>query len=85
MLSGLLPEIHVWAGIVESQELLDLSTGAWPAACQRLLGLDWPGIRPPEFFWGKELPNVAHYEAKPQATIFAGRLIETMKTKGLLA
>lgn len=83
--TGALPECHVWLGIVSSQELIDLSTGDWPAICRTLLGHDWPGQQPPPFFWGQanNLPDNVYYEPIRDATIRVGRLFERLLTHGL--
>lgn len=66
---GQLPEIHVWAAIPETQEIIDLTTGFWPGRCKELLGEDWPGPKPPEWFWGTadELPDWVRYEPNLEA------------------
>lgn len=50
--NGLLPEMHVWAAIPFTKEIVDMSTKFWPEQAQRLGGFDWPGTVPPDFFWG---------------------------------
>jgi hypothetical protein len=51
MVMGNLPEVHVWCGIVDTQEIVDLSVGFLPDL-GRMAGLDWPGPKPPRYFWG---------------------------------
>ena len=64
-----LPEMHVWLGCPDTGELIDFTTGLWPAACQATLGLDWPAAAPPEYFWnfGTRLPSGVHYLAARDA------------------
>jgi hypothetical protein len=58
-----LPEMHVWLGCPGTGELIDFSTGLWPAACKATTGLDWPAPAPPEYVWafGDRLPAGASY------------------------
>ena len=44
-----LPEMHVWLGCPETGEVIDFTTGFWPAACKVLLGQDWLAAEPPAF------------------------------------
>jgi hypothetical protein len=55
---NLLPELHCWAGIPATHEIIDPTTRYWPQRCQAALGRDWPGDRPPDDLWckGEELP-----------------------------
>lgn len=52
MESGRLPEMHVWAAIPFTKEIVDMSTKSWPDQARLLARLDWPGTVPPDFFWG---------------------------------
>jgi hypothetical protein len=58
-----LPEMHVWLGCPDTGEIIDFSTGLWPAACAATLGLDWPGPLPPDYFWdfGARRPAGVNY------------------------
>jgi len=47
------PELHVWAGIPETGEYVDLTAGSFPAQCLALIGMDWPGDLPPEYLWAR--------------------------------
>lgn len=49
--AGMLPEVHAWIVIPENQEIVDFSTGDFPALCRKMIGKDWPGDLPPKFFW----------------------------------
>ncbi len=66
-----LPEMHVWVAIPDTNEIVDLTSGQFPVQCQNLLKLDWPGIKPPDYFWckvgGPEWPQSVQYFAKLDA------------------
>lgn len=81
---GNLPEVHVWVGLVETQEILDFTTGYWPQNCLRVLGKGWPGPKPPEFYWGpcSELPDLVHYAPERDASIFVGDLLKSLIMQG---
>ncbi|MCI0457784.1 MAG: hypothetical protein L0Z62_12520 [Gemmataceae bacterium] len=63
LVAASLPEMHVWLACPDSGELVDFTTGHWPAACLATLGEDWPGPRPPEYLWtfGNRLPAGVNY------------------------
>ena len=83
--AGRLPESHVWLGLVETQEIIDFTAGYFPANCLTLLGRDWPGELPPEFFWGGygALPDGVVYRPSPTATIAAAKLAEAVLGDGV--
>jgi hypothetical protein len=60
---GLLPEIHVWVGLPDQNELLDFTTKFLPeqAAKERL---SWRTHQPPDFLWcgPSELPEGVIYK-----------------------
>ena len=74
--NGALPEVHVWAGDPERQELLDATTWALPDLCARLAGLTWSGPRPPVYWWGsaRDLPDGWGYDANRDATLYCYEL-----------
>lgn len=74
-----LREVHVWIGAPETRELVDFTTGLWPAACASLAGMDWPGDPPPEFFWGQSLPDGVRYEPGREATTHALTCLQKWK------
>lgn len=61
MMQGLLPEVHVWAAIPDTGEIVDLTSGKFPEQARKLIGYDWPGDLPPKFLWSKKLPKGAFY------------------------
>lgn len=77
---GHLPEVHVWAGIVATQEIVDFTTQFFPRRCQELLHYDWPGERPPLFYWGgyHHLPDGVRYLASYEATVAVARQAEDL-------
>lgn len=44
-------EVHVWVACVETQEIIDSSTGDWVRSCKEIGGLDWPADPPPDYIW----------------------------------
>lgn len=51
--AGLMPEMHVWIGLPDSGEIVDFSTGFFPAQARKLMDYDWPeDLRPPPYYWG---------------------------------
>jgi hypothetical protein len=68
---GVLPEVHVWAAMPASREIIDMSSGCFPEQAKLLMGWDWHAELPPKFLWTSELPSNAVYEAHPDATAFA--------------
>ena len=78
---GLPLEIHVWAALPDSGEIVDLCTGEWRETCAMCEGDDWnemtadakksfwPGPVPPDFMWihSTNPPKNAMYLADPDA------------------
>lgn len=60
---GLLPEIHVWVGLPDQNELLDFSTKFLPEQAAKD-GLVWRTAPPPDFLWcgPSELPDGVIYQ-----------------------
>ena len=84
--SGMLPEIHVWVGLVVTQEVLDFTTGFWPDNCKQFLRVEWEGVIPPKFFWGRynDLPELVRYEPCREASIYAAGLIDMLRSNGVV-
>lgn len=54
LMNGILPEIHCWAAIPASGELIDLTTGHQPALMRVVLPEEeWSAAPLPGHFWGK--------------------------------
>jgi hypothetical protein len=70
---GALPEIHIWAACVQTQEIVDIQTGLLPLACKRVLGVEWLAPPPPDFLWTPvtELQEHSRYEPNKEATLYA--------------
>jgi hypothetical protein len=60
---GLLPEIHVWVGLPDQNELLDFATKFLPEQAANE-GLAWRTSHPPNFLWcgPSELPEGVLYK-----------------------
>jgi hypothetical protein len=60
---GLLPEIHVWVGLPDQNELLDFATKFLPEQAAKE-GLAWRTPYPPDFLWcgPSELPEGVLYK-----------------------
>lgn len=68
---GLLPEIHIWVGLPDQNELLDFSTKSLPEQAA-IEGLAWRTAPPPEFLWcgPSELPEGVLYKPNMDAIRF---------------
>ena len=75
---GNLPEMHIWAAILDTRELIDMTTWSWPAACKRMLGMDWQGSKPPNYFWANKPPAGVIYKVNLRATLYAFRVVEAL-------
>lgn len=75
-----LPEIHVWLGIPETQELIDFSTENLPSTCCFTLGETWTAPKPPPYLWtdNEGMPLGVHYKANMYATSFIYTLISIL-------
>jgi hypothetical protein len=71
---GQLPEMHVWVGLLQEQQIVDFSTRNLRAEANRC-GLTWTAEDPPPYLWTHELPDWVAYTPDRQATLFACRAI----------
>lgn len=73
MAIDVLPEIHAWCGIVETREIIDLTTGFFPQLCAKTSGLEWIGVKPPAYLWARidMLPPRVYYIPDARATQLA--------------
>ena len=73
-----LPELHVWAFDPADDSIIDLTTGSWPTQCQQIIGYDWPGDRPPDYWWGpaNRLPPLVEYRHSNSAAQIAGTFLQ---------
>jgi len=74
---GRMPEMHVWVGNPETQEIVDINAGLFPVQAQKLIGVDWPGPRPPDVLWTRasQLPENAWYRPDGEATKLAMEML----------
>lgn len=76
MLESRLPEMHVWALIIDDPKdpvFVDLTAGYFPEQAKKLCGFDWPGDQPPKYLWSKlsEMPPSCCYKSMQEPTLFA--------------
>jgi hypothetical protein len=72
-----MPELHVWAAIPARGEIIDMTTRFWPEQCRLIQRLDWPGDKPPTYFWGTadEVPDGVVYTPDMTAIALALHLL----------
>lgn len=80
LVRGMLPEIHAWLAILETQEVIDFSTGYLPEQAKEMHGLEWSAPQPPIFLWttAKEIPNGVCYHASETATLIVADTMQKM-------
>jgi hypothetical protein len=80
---GLLPEIHVWVGLPDNNELLDFTTKFLPHQAAHE-GLAWRTPLPPEFLWcgPAELPDGVIYKPNLGAIAFILERIRRARSSG---
>jgi hypothetical protein len=73
---GALPEIHVWVGLVDTQEIVDFSTGHLREIAEEC-GLVWATPDPPDYVWAdaEHMPEGVLYKPNLDATLYAGRTL----------
>ena len=82
--SGVMPELHVWAGDPITQEIVDLTTGFFPAQYKALVGKEWRGKVPPNYLWQPSREVDAEYRVYYDATKLASVLFSNyMRQKRL--
>lgn len=61
--------MHCWVVLPERRELIDMSSSSFPEQCMKLIGKDWPGIKPPDYLWCSfdNLPKDVIYRADREA------------------
>lgn len=76
LFGGGLPEIHVWVGLLDSQEIVDFSTRHFREAAERA-GFTWETRDPPSFLWAgwQDWPRRVRYTPDERACRFAERLL----------
>ena len=73
---GNLPEIHIWLGLLETNEIVDFATGTLKTLAVEKHGMKWPGPPPPKFIWGAP-PAHARYKPYKEATLFVYELLKS--------
>jgi hypothetical protein len=76
---GNLPEMHVWVGLMDSQEVVDFSTRhLWRAAHDH--GLTWTAAEPPRYLWcpANGLPDWVVYRPDRDASIYACTILKRL-------
>ena len=76
---GNLPEMHVWVGIVDRQELVDFTTRHLKAVAGAL-GMAWTATDPPSYLWcpANQTPDWVVYRPNREASIYAGLLLKRL-------
>jgi len=71
-----LPEIHVWVGLVETQEVIDFSVRNLREAAGEA-GLEWTAADPPRYIWATQdnLPDWVVYTPHATASLLACKLL----------
>lgn len=80
IMSNTMPEMHVWVGIPATSEIIDMTTGFWPQQCLALIGADWPGDKPPSYFWSDRMPSGVVYTPDEKACELAQAFAHSHKT-----
>ena len=76
---GNLPEMHVWVGIVDQQEIVDFTTRHLKSAAATL-GMDWTAADPPKYLWcpAKQPPDWVMYRPNREASIYACTILKRL-------
>lgn len=82
MLNGGLPELHCWVGLVDSQEVIDLTVKFFPMAWKKAVGYDWSAKVPPDYVWQNIVSCQEEYDARYEpleaATKYAMQHVNTV-------
>jgi hypothetical protein len=76
---GNLPEIHVWVGIVDRQEVVDFTTRYLKQSSERI-GMPWTAADPPRYLWcpANALPAWVVYHPNRDATLYACTILKRL-------
>jgi len=76
---GNLPEMHVWVGILDSQEIVDFTTRHLRAAAEAR-GMTWTAADPPRYLWcpAADAPDWVVYRPDRDASIYACTLLKRL-------
>lgn len=81
MAHGHLPEMHVWVGIVETKEIVDLTTKFWPQQAKEIGNHEWKNKLPPDYFWSDKHDDDVQYDVDGLATVFAMSILKGMENE----
>lgn len=76
---GNLPEMHVWVGLVDRQEIVDFTTRHLKAAAAAL-GMAWTAADPPAYLWcsANATPDWVVYRPDRNASLYACTLLQRL-------
>ena len=76
---GNLPEMHVWVGILSSQEIVDFTTRHLRLAAEAR-GMIWTAVDPPRYLWcpAAGTPDRVVYRPDRDASIYACTLLKRL-------
>jgi hypothetical protein len=76
---GNLPEMHVWVGILDSQEIVDFTTRHLRAAAEAR-GMAWTAADPPPYLWcpAASTPDWVVYRPDRDASIYACMILKRL-------
>lgn len=74
--AGVLPEMHAWAAIPATVEIIDLSTCYLPEQCRKTAGMAWTAPAPPDYLWTDKLPEGVLYRPELSAIQTALNLLK---------
>ena len=76
---GNLPEMHVWVGIVDRQEIVDFTTRYLKTAATAL-GMAWTAADPPNYLWcpANQTPDWVVYRPNRDASMYACVLLKRL-------
>ena len=79
MCTGALPEMHVWAALANTQELIDFSTRHIKAHAATF-GFSWSAPNPPSYLWATfdHIPDRVVYTPNRDATLLACRILDEL-------
>lgn len=71
VLAGGMPEVHVWVGLPETQEIIDFSTNGFRRSAEAM-GHKWQTPEPPDYLWMpvSELPPDVVYKCEQPAVLY---------------
>ena len=80
LVSGRLPEMHVWVVLPDTKSLVDFTTGDLKKHAAKV-GVTWSGPEPLEYFWDTHTPSGVVYTPDKVATRVAMQLIHSLITE----